>query len=402
MARSPNVPRILFVVNADEFGGLEVVLLDWLQGIDFSKASVVLCYRADVLKERLAAKNLPVETIKLNIANGEPWWQAFRKWRRVFSSVKPDKIILMEGNVGDYTLAPVLAARFSTKNVFLFSGGGGGTIESAQTSSSPRKLRSGFLPGLRFYRLKETLKQNVRSALLQHRFLPSQGLKENVVACFGYPANQISVLYHGVDTIRFQPSAAAREDFRRANGIPGDAIVIASHGRIAPIKRVDRILKAFAVLSAENPNFWLLLTCYGPLKDEIERTVATGEAFRRVKLLGFQPDSSKLLKSADIYVLASDREGFGIALVEAMAAGLLCIATNCQGPAEIIVNGENGFLVEPTDEDVLAGLRRALSLSPQERAHLVARGQKTVADRFEIHAAVRSALDKLGIPAVRE
>jgi glycosyltransferase involved in cell wall biosynthesis len=399
ISQTAKVPRILFVVNADEFGGLEVVLLDWLLGVDYSKASVVLCYRSDVLRDRLAARNLPVETLKVNIANGERWWTAFWKWRRVFSSLRPSKIILMEGNVGDLALAPVLAARFSTESVLLFSGGGGGTIEAAKVSGAPRKLHFGFLPGLRLYRFKESFKQKVRSVLLQRRFLPSQGLKDNVVACFGFPASQLSVLYHGVDTERFQPSPTERDDFRRANGIPSDAIVIASHGRIAPIKRVDRILEAFAILSAENPNIWLLLTCYGPLKDEIERTVASSDAYRRVRLLGFQADASKLLKAADIYVLASDREGFGIALIEAMAAGLVCVATNCQGPAEIIVNGENGILVEPVGEAVLAGLRHALRLSAEERTQFIAQARKSVESRFEIRSAVRRALDSMGIPS---
>ena len=303
----------------------------------------------------------------------------------------------MEGNVGDLGLAPVLAARFSTSDVYIYAGGGGAAAEATNAASGAAKLHAGVSPG--FYRLKQTLKQKIRSSSLKRNFVPSQGLKDNVVAFLGYPVSQTFVLYHGVHTARFQPSAAERADYRRANTIPDDAVVIVSHGRIAPIKRVDRILKAFAVLSADHPSLWLLLTCYGPLKNEVERTVASSAAYRQVKLLGFQDDSSKLLKAADIYALASDREGFGIALVEAMSTGLVCVATNCQGPAEIIVNGENGILVEPTDEEVLSGLRKALALTPEARGRLIGRGRKTAQDRFEIQAAVRTALNSMGIPS---
>lgn len=398
--RKARMERVLFVVNAEEFGGLEIVLLDWLSGIERSKVSVVLCYRTDVLRERLAARGLPAEAVKLNIADGEPWWQAFWRWRRVFSSIRPHKIVLMEGNVGDLGLTPLLAARFSTRgNVFLFAGGGGGTVASANISSGQKKLHYSFLRGFRLYRYKEIFKQKLRSSLLQRSFVSSQGLKDNVIACFGYPASRISVLYHGVDTGRFQPSSTERAEYRRAQGIPDDAIVIVSHGRLAPVKRADRILRAFALLSAEHPNLWLLMTSYGPLKDEVERTVASSNAYRRVRLVGFQEDASRLLKAADIYVLASDREGFGIALIEAMSTGLVCVATNCQGPATIVVNGENGFLVEATDEDVLAGLRLALCLSPEERARVVDQARKTVEKRFELHTAVRGALDSMEIPA---
>jgi len=390
--------RVLFVVNAEEFGGLEIVLLDWLSRIDYSKVSVVLCYRADVLKERLAARALPVETIKLNIPDHEPWWKALSRWRRLLSPVRAQKIVLLEGSFGDLGLTPVLAARLSASGcVFLFAGGGG-TTRSSGIATTRRKLHFGFMPGMGLHRYKQTLRQRLRSYLLQNSFVSSQELKDNIAADFHLPEGRISVLYHGVDTARFQPSSSDRVAYRRACGIPDDANVIVSHGRLAPVKRVDRILKAFAVLSSEHPNLWLLLTSYGPLRDEVEQTVAGNAAYRQVKLVGFQNDASSLLKAADIYVLASDREGFGIALVEAMSTGLLCVATNCHGPAGILANGQNGILVEATDHDVLAGLRRALLLGPDERDRLVAQARKTVVERFEISAALRSALDSFAIP----
>jgi glycosyltransferase involved in cell wall biosynthesis len=397
--RKVNVEKVLFVVKAEEFGGLEIVLLDWLSRLDYSKISVALCYRADILRERLAAKNLPVETIKLSLGEPEGWWKTFWRWRRVFSSIRPQKIVLMEGSFGDLGLTPVLAARLSTRrNVFLFAGGGGST-DPATGSSQPRKLHYGFLPGIGLYRYKEILRQRFRSTLVQRSFVSSQGLKDNLAAAFGIPASRTSVLYHGLDTARFQPCPTERAAYRRLVAIPEDAIVIVSHGRLAPPKRVDRILKAFAQLSSEYPDLWLLLTSYGPLKDEVERVVASSDAYGRVALVGFQEDASKLLKAADIYVLASDREGFGIALIEAMSTGLVCVATNCHGPAGIVINGENGILVEATDEDVLAGLRRALSLRPEERLRLAAQARKTVEDRFQIHAVVRAALHSMGIPS---
>jgi glycosyltransferase involved in cell wall biosynthesis len=104
------------------------------------------------------------------------------------------------------------------------------------------------------------------------------------------------------------------------------------------------------------------------------------------------------LKASDIYVLSSDDEGFGIALVEALSTGLLCVATRGPGPSDIIADGQNGILVEASDEGVRLGLQRALSLGSDERVRLTERARKTVEDRFEIAQAIRSALDALGIP----
>jgi glycosyltransferase involved in cell wall biosynthesis len=390
--------KVLFLINAREFGGLEIVLLDWLSRVDYSNVSVVLGTRGDALAERLAANGLAVENIKLTVSADEPFWKAFPRWLRVLSSIRPARTVFLEGNIGEFNMMAVLAAWWSTRgNAFLFAGGWGCAPASKPVSSAKRILHYGFLPEVGLYRYKEILEQRFRGRLLRRTFVASQALKGNLLDHFGYPASRTSVLYHGVDTRRFQPSMSERIAYRRAQCIPDHATVIVSHGRLAPVKRVDRILKAFEVLSAEDTNLWLLMTAYGTYKEEVEKQVASTTAHRRIKLIGFHQDASKILKAADIYVLASDNEGFGVALVEAMSTGLVCVATNCQGPAEIIVNGENGILVRTADEEVLIGLRRALGLSQQERARLVEQARKTVESRFEIHAAVRRALDSMKI-----
>jgi glycosyltransferase involved in cell wall biosynthesis len=389
--------RVLFVVNAVEFGGLEIVLLDWLSGIDYSKVSVVLCYRSDILQQKVASTGLPVETIQLSIPDGEPAWKTLQNWRRTFSSIRPQRIVLLEGNLGDLRWIPLLAARLSTRGgAFLFAGGGGPS--ASEISTEKRKVHFGFLPGIGLYQQREILKQRLRSRLLHHAFVSGQGLKSNLVASHRYPSERVSVLYHGVDTGRFRASLADRIEYRRLHTIPDDATVIVSHGRLAPVKRVDRTLKAFAALSAEHANLWLVLTLHGPLKQEIEKIVASNDTYRRVKLVGFQEDVSKLLKAGDFFVLSSDHEGFGIALIEAMSTGLVCVSTNCQGPSEIVADGKNGILVQATDAGILAGLRRALGLNEDERARLVERARRTVEARFELHAAICRALDSLGIP----
>jgi glycosyltransferase involved in cell wall biosynthesis len=390
--------RILFLIKAREFGGLEIVLLDWLSQVDYSRVSIVVCsYGTGALREKLAALAPHVENVPLNVPDGAPFWRALPNWLRLLSAIRSNKIVILESMVGDFGVTPVLAAWLSNRSgVYLFDANWG---RSTASSSGKKKLYFGFLPGIGWYRHKEALKQKLRARLARRTFVVSQGIKDNLVACYGYPASQISVLYHGVNTTRYRPSSAERVEFRRANGIPDDAIVIVSHGRLARRKRVDRILKAFELLYPEYQNLWLFLTAYGPLTEEIEKAVATSAARAGIKLLGFQEDPTRILKSSDIYVLSSDDEGFGIALVEALSTGLVCVATNGPGPSDILADGQNGFLVGATGEEVLAGLRRALGLSQEERERLVGRARRTVESRFEIGAAIRCALDAMKIPA---
>lgn len=391
--------RVLFLVKAREFGGLEIVLLDWLSSIEYSKTSVVLCcYGTDTLTAKLVATGLPVENVKLSIPDNAPFWKTLPNWLRLLFSIGSDKVVFVEGMVGDFRVTPILAGWLSNrKGVFLFEANWGRSIVSPSPNGK-RKLRYGFLPALGWYRYKEIIKQRLRAKFARKTFVVSRGIKDNLVEHYGYPANRTSVLYHGVNVARFRPCVSERNEFRRANGIPDEATVIVSHGRLVPRKRVDRILKACEILLPEHQNLWLLLTAYGPLKQEIEKAVASSPARHRVRLVEFQEDASRILKASDIYVLSSDDEGFGIALIEALSTGLVCVATNGPGPTDILANGENGFLVGPTCEEVLAGLRQALDLRPEERKRLVERGRRTVESRFEISAAIRRALAAMEIP----
>ena len=391
--------RVLFLIKAREFGGLEIVLLDWLSRIDYSETSVVVCcYGTDALRQRLASSGLPVESVQLNISDREPFWKTLPKWLRLFSSIRPDKIVILEAVVSELDVTPVLAAWWTNRGrVFLFEANWGRSVVPASPTGK-RRLHYGFLPGIGLYRYKEIVRQRLRGRLAHHTFVVSQGIKDNLVSEYGYPEGRTSVLYHGVDTWRFQASAAERLEYRRAHGIPDEATVIVSHGRLVPRKRVDRVLKAFDVLSSEHPDLWVLITCYGPMKEEIEKKAAGSAARDRLKLVGFQADTSRILKASDIYVLPSNDEGFGIALVEALSTGLVCVATNGPGPRDILIDGENGFLVEATDEGVLLGSRRALSLDRNEREQFAQRARKTVEERFEISAAIQTALEAMELP----
>jgi glycosyltransferase involved in cell wall biosynthesis len=388
-----NPQKSLFVIKNSGFGGLEVILLDWLGGVNYSKASVVVVCRADIYSDIFDRKGIPVRCVPLTISDGESFFTSLYNWWRLFSLVRPNRIILLEGGVGEFGLAAVLAAfRFARRNLFIYE-----SLAPRPFVKGRRKLHLGFLPGLGLYRLKRIFEIWFRGHLASKTLVMSKGTKEKMVSYFRYPSAQTFVNHHGVDTQRFSPCLSERKSFRQANGIPENAIVIVSHGRLAPVKRVDRILKAFEASAAKRENLWLLLTAYGPLKEEVESVVASRDCFRHVKLVGFQKDTSHILKAGDLYVLASDNEGFGIALVEAMSTGLVCVATNTSGPDEILVNGQNGFLVEATDDALAKGLECALELNEEQRESMTQRARRTAIERFEIRGAIRNTLTAMGI-----
>lgn len=120
----------------------------------------------------------------------------------------------------------------------------------------------------------------------------------------------------------------------------------------------------------------------GPLEAQMRTTIDQLDLKDRCRLLPFQEDVRPLLASADVLVLTSREESFGLVLVEAGAYGKPVVATRTQGPAEIVVDGQTGFLVDPGDEAALAARLDQLIADPQQRWALGRAGAARVAQWF--------------------
>lgn len=125
------------------------------------------------------------------------------------------------------------------------------------------------------------------------------------------------------------------------------------------------LLRAFARVTAESPRS-LLLLAGSPLKNEIEDLARGMGIGSRVQLRGFRPDIPDLLTAADAGVLSSISEAMPMALLEAAAAGLPCVATDVGRNSEVIVHGVTGFLVPPSNPEALANAMLRLSILPWE------------------------------------
>jgi glycosyltransferase involved in cell wall biosynthesis len=205
----------------------------------------------------------------------------------------------------------------------------------------------------------------------------------NTLLSYGYPKEKIAIAYHGVDVERFSPSPANKIRWRRERGIPEDACVIVSTARLAREKRLERLIRAFAALSRDRQDLWLLMAGDGPLRKELEDSADSTGAGDRIRFLGLVDDVPGLLQASDLFVLPSDREGLSVSLTEAMSAGLVCIVTDIPGSNEVIRHGENGFLVEPSDRGVFDGLEKALKMDDRRRRLVADQARATVKNIFE-------------------
>lgn len=130
-------------------------------------------------------------------------------------------------------------------------------------------------------------------------------------------------------------------------------------GRMVPQKGFDLLLQAFAQIAPRFPDWALTIWGDGPDREELERLSEKLGLYGRVNFPGISNRPAGWIEGADIFVLSSRYEGWGIVLLEAMAAGLPVVSFNCQwGPAEMVADGSNGLLVQPEDVE---GLSRALA-----------------------------------------
>jgi GalNAc-alpha-(1->4)-GalNAc-alpha-(1->3)-diNAcBac-PP-undecaprenol alpha-1,4-N-acetyl-D-galactosaminyltransferase len=130
---------------------------------------------------------------------------------------------------------------------------------------------------------------------------------------------------------------------------------IVSLGRLAPEKRVDRVITAFHRLASDRPDWELYIYGDGPSLASLQQRASIGPAAGRIHFPGPTDQALKVLADASIFTLCSDFEGFPHARMEAMALGLPSVSTDCPcGPREMTNNGQAGLLVPVDDKDAFA------------------------------------------------
>ena len=184
------------------------------------------------------------------------------------------------------------------------------------------------------------------------------------------------LLPNAIDAHTLRETMRPRSDARAALGIPASAFAIGVVGRLHPKKDPLRALGAFERYRDENARAFLVFVGDGPLRQRLLES-----AGENVVLAGFRSDARTLIGAFDVILLCStDREAFGVVLLEAMAAGVPVVLADRPGPRSVV--GDCGTYFD-TDDELVAALR-ALSLrTPTET---VERARRRVTAQFGIEA----------------
>jgi len=211
----------------------------------------------------------------------------------------------------------------------------------------------------------------------------SSYIKQQAIAS-GMQKEHIDVIPNAVEVKYYEKPATF--DFgivRDRYGIRKEDAIIIAAGRFVGWKGFDVLIEAFKKISSEDSrNVWLLLAGCGEEEDKL-KLLANNHP--RIIFLGFVNDIRPFLWASNLYVLPSRLpEPFGLSLLEAMASGLLCVATSNGGPNDIINHDYDGWLVPPDDCENLANTLNQVLLSSEVRKKEVEKRAIQKAATFDV------------------
>ncbi|MBD2804164.1 glycosyltransferase [Xenorhabdus sp. ZM] len=249
-------------------------------------------------------------------------------------------------------------------------------ICTAHNSNEGNKLR------MFFYRITDhiaTISTNVSQEAV-NSFLEKNATSPGRMLC----------IYNGIDTDKFIFSKIERNNYREKLNISTDTKVILSIGRLTKAKDYPNLFKAYHHL-IKNSNFdqkiIVVIAGYGELLGELEKYVQSMNISEHVFFLGAKNDIEKLINIADVFVLSSEWEGFGLVVAEAMACERLVVATDSGGIREVV--GDCGYVVPIKNERLLAeGMQKALKLPVHDQINIGQRSRDRIINHYSIDAVV--------------
>jgi glycosyltransferase involved in cell wall biosynthesis len=234
--------------------------------------------------------------------------------------------------------------------------------------------------------------QRLTRGLLQGWVVNSEAVAESLCRHVGVSRARCHLLPNGIDCAGFR-SALPPDEARRRLGLPPGAPTVTCLAAFRPEKNHALLIDAAALLFPRVPSAWLLLAGDGPERGGLERLVAMRNIGPRVKFLGNRADVADVLGATTVSVLASTYEGISNAVIESMCAGVPVVTTDYPGAADLVSDGDDGFIVPRGDAARLADRLARVLLDPALRDRLGQAGRGKVSARFGVEPMAHRLLD---------
>ncbi len=322
--------RVVLLTDADVFAGTERHMLDLARGLRAEGAAVTLaCPAPSALAERAQAESFSVINIpKLGLIDKN----AVRMLRSLLQDGRAD---IIHAHNGRSALTAALAVSLARR---------GRCLMTQHFLEPNHATLSG--PKARLFHLAHwwVVRQAYRILAI------SQAVRQGMLSRGEVPDSKIVVVSNGIT----RPPIDGQNDVRAELSIASDVPLVACVARLEHEKDIASLVQAMAEVVRDLPHARCIIAGDGAQRDALRAQIARLGLGQSVALLGFRPDAAAVMAAADLFVLPSVAEPFGLVLLEAMAGGKAVIATQAGGPLEIVVPEETGLLVPPAAAHELA------------------------------------------------
>ncbi|XZE54233.1 glycosyltransferase [Planctomycetaceae bacterium SH139] len=207
-------------------------------------------------------------------------------------------------------------------------------------------------------------------------------VREALIANEGFSPNRVEVIQNGVPVRDYASSPGGRANAREKLGLVDSAFVIVQVARLNALKDHRTAVATMEHLVKTHPNARLLLVGEGEERPGIEAAIAQAGLSKAITLYGSRSDVKTFFHAADAFMLTSVSEGIPLTLVEAMAAGIACVATNVGGIPDVIEHEASGLLAQAGDALALSRHLARLADDTKLRSMLADQGQQRAIEVF--------------------
>ena len=337
--------KILYIITSLGLGGAETLLLYYLKNLDKKKYNLYVCCFREKPDDLIEEMSAYAEVINFKIRNKFNPAIIFYILRLI-REIKPDIIHTHLFQPRVYT---TIAHLFNKQSIL---------ITQKHSIVNPKKHNIFILLEMISLRMNKkviAISESVKKSLTKYEFIPR---------------NKIFVLPNCIDYQAFN-KAILRDSIKNIN-----EIVIGTVGRLEKVKGINYLLFAMKIILAKYPHTRLEIIGDGSQAGELVEISKKLGISNSVKFFGKFTDVIPFYNKMDIFILPSVLEGFGIVLLEAMAAGLPVVASDVDGIKEVVIHGESGILIPPKNPDAIASAVIQLIENPQLVNKLVENGLK--------------------------
>jgi len=223
----------------------------------------------------------------------------------------------------------------------------------------------------------------------------SKDLADYLRGPIGVAPARIAQIYNGVDTTRFAPAPDARPPIPGCPFSGSDLWLVGTVGRMQEVKDQVTLAEAFVRAVQRHPSgkrLRLVMIGDGPLRDRVDRVLASAGLREQAWLPGERSDVPDILRGLDCFVLPSLAEGVSNTILEAMATGLPVVATRVGGNAELVEDGATGCLVPSANPEAMATAILAYFDDPATARRHARAARQAAVDRFSLERMVKDYL----------